>query len=272
MKGIDRNRVRDSFERHATEYDLHAGVQKRAIATLTGLLHELPASPRTVLDIGSGTGMLLGNLAGIYPEARLVGLDLAFAMCLAARSALIQIPSISLFTGNAEALPFRDDSFDLIVSTSTFQWLGELHRVFAEAFRVLAPDGEFIFAMFGEKTLYELRASYRHAWEMQGRGVEERAHTFPFLSEVGSALDLAGFADLQVLSEREVEFHLDVPGLLRSLRGIGAGNTTPVKSRGLSERGVMVEMMDIYRREHGVDGLIPATYEVIYGEARKGRG
>jgi len=267
MTGIDRNRVRNSFDLHASEYDLHSGVQKRVIASLTGLLSEFPASPRRVLDIGSGTGTLLKNLAGLYPQARLVGLDLAFGMCQAARANLPQNTSLSLFTGDAEAIPFREHAFDLIVSTSTFQWLGELDRVFAEVFRTLAPEGRFVFALFGEKTLFELRGSYLKAWEIKGLGSEERTHTFPFLSEVGTALDRTGFTDVRVFSEREVEFHLDVPPLLRSLRSIGAGNTAPVRSRGLAERGVMVEMMDIYRRDHGVDGLIPATYEVLYGIA-----
>jgi malonyl-CoA O-methyltransferase len=269
MASIDRNRVRDAFERHATEYDLHAGVQRRVIDRITGLLHELPIAPRRVLDIGSGTGLLLKKLAGIFPQARLVGLDLAFGMCLAARANQPEKLSLSHLTGDAEALPIRDHAFDLIVSTSTFQWLGELDRVFAEAFRALAPEGRFLFAMFGEKTLFELRGSYRKAWEKGGRGPEERTHNFPFLSGVGTALDRAGFTDVQVISENEVEFHCDVPALLRSLRGVGAGNAAPVRSRGLAERGVMVEMMDIYQRDYGVDGVIPATYEVIYGVAGK---
>jgi malonyl-CoA O-methyltransferase len=127
--------------------------------------------------------------------------------------------------------------------------------------------------MFGEKTLFELRGSYRKSWEKGGRGPEERTHNFPFLSGVGTALDRTGFTDVQVISEKEVEFHCDVPALLRSLRGIGAGNAAPVRSRGLAERGVMVEMMDIYQRDYGVDGIIPATYEVIYGMAgKKGKG
>ncbi len=273
MVRIDRKRVRYAFDRNAMEYNLHAEVQKRVIARLTELLQELHISPRRILDIGAGTGILLKNLAGLYPEARLFGLDLAFGMCQAARADQLDNPSIALLTGDAEALPFRDDAFDLIVSTSTFQWLGELDRVFAEAFRSLAPEGRFVFALFGEKTLFELRDSYLKAWESKGLGSEERTHTFPFLSEVGTALDRTGFTDVSVFSEREVEFHLDVPPLLRSLRSIGAGNTAPVRSRGLAERGVMVEMMETYRRDHGVDGLIPATYEVIYGEAGKtGKG
>jgi malonyl-CoA O-methyltransferase len=106
---------------------------------------------------------------------------------------------------------------------------------------------------------------------MSGRVPEDRTHAFHAASEIEAALGRAGFTDSLVSVELEVEYHPDVPALLRSLRRIGAGNTAPAGSRGLAERRVMLEMMDIYKREHAVDGRIPATYEVIYGKTGKGR-
>lgn len=269
MVGIDRRRVQQAFTLHAGEYDAHTSVQKRVVTHIAGLLHDLPAPPRRVLDIGSGTGMLLGNLAGLFPAADLIGLDLAIGMGLRARANLAPHHSTRLMTGDAEALPFRGQTFDLVVSTSTFQWLENLDTVCAETFRVLAPGGWFVFAQFGEKTLSELRGSYRRAWEKSGHGPEDRIHSFHTISEVEAALDRAGFKEASISSELEVEYHPDVPALLRSLRKIGAGNAAPVRSRGLSGRRVMLDMMDIYQCEYAVDDLIPATYEVIYGEAVK---
>jgi malonyl-CoA O-methyltransferase len=104
---------------------------------------------------------------------------------------------------------------------------------------------------------------------LRGTGREERTHKFHSLSDVKTALIRAGFFDSHVISETEVESHRDVPEILRSLRDIGAGNAAPARGRGLGERGVMTEMMDIYLREHGSAGSVPATYEVIYGEAVK---
>jgi malonyl-CoA O-methyltransferase len=270
MTGIDRKKVKTAFGRHAIEYDLHACVQKRIVARITKILRELPDTPRRVLDIGSGTGMLLKELAVIYPAVELIGLDLSFRMSKTAGANLAAHSSARLLTGEAEALPFRDNAFDLVVSTSTFQWLESLDRVFAEVFRVLAPGGRFVFALFSGHTLFELRGSYRAAWEMSGQGPEVRTHTFHGITEVEAALGRAGFSDAAASSELEVEHHPDVPALLRSLRRIGAGNAAPAGSRGLAGRRIMLDMMDIYNRECGVDGLIPATYEVIYGEAGKG--
>jgi len=272
MVAIDRDRVKRSFDRHAAEYEAYARVQKWVVARIAGLLRDLPAKPRRVLDIGSGTGMLLRNLAGLYPEAELIGLDLAFGMGLKARANLAANASVRFMTGDAEALPFRDRSFDLVVSTSTFQWLESLDRVFAEAFRVLAPGGWFVFAQFGGKTLFELRNSYRSAWEGEGLGPEERTHSFHAASAVEAVLGRAGFNVSQISTELEVEYHPDVPALLRSLKRIGAGNAAPASSRGFAKRRVMLEMMEIYRKHYAVEGLIPATYEVIYGKGGKKAG
>jgi malonyl-CoA O-methyltransferase len=269
MVGIDRSRVKHAFDQHALDYDAYACVQKRVIARFAGLLRGMPATPRRVLDIGAGTGMLLRELAERYPATELTGLDLAFGMSLTARANLAAQSSACCLTGDAEWLPFGNGAFDLVVSTSTFQWLESLDRVFAEAFRVLAPGGRFVFALFGERTLFELRTSYRTAWERTGRGPEARTHTFHSVPGVEATLVRAGFTEVWVTSEPEVERHPDVPTLLRTIRRIGAGNAAQARSPGLAERRVMLDMMDIYRREYAVDDLIPATYEVIYGMGRK---
>ena len=188
MTGIDRKKVKNAFDRHAMEYDLHACVQKRIVSRIAGLLREWPYTPRRVLDIGSGTGMLLKELTVIYPAVELIGLDLAFGMINTARANLDAHSAARLLTGEAEALPFKDKAFDLVVSTSTFQWLESLDKVFAEVFRVLTPRGRFVFALFGGHTLFELRRSYRAAWEMTGQGPEVRTHTFHGMTDVEAAL------------------------------------------------------------------------------------
>lgn len=272
MEVLDRQRVRSSFNRHAGEYEVHADVQKRVVKRLVDLLKGEALAPAAVLDIGTGTGLLLRALAGLYPAARLAGLDLAVGMCLTARAATGGTAGIAFLAGDAERLPLRDASFDLAVSSSTFQWLEDPLIAFSEAFRVLRPGGLFAFALFGERTLFELRSSYRQAYEAVRHAPETRTRTFLAPAGVEASLAEAGFAVGHCGSELEVERHPDVPELLKAIRGVGAGNPRPVGSRGLAERRVMLAMMDTYRREYGEGGMIPATYEVVYGVARKPEG
>jgi malonyl-CoA O-methyltransferase len=261
---VDREKVRESFHRQAGDYDGYAVVQRRVVEHLVALLQEEGVAPTRLLDIGAGTGRLLARLRQLYPDAMAVGADLALGMCRAAGETLSG-RNVHLVNADAESLPFAAGAFDLVLSTSTFQWLTSLDDAFAEVWRVLAPGGLFCFAIFGEKTLYELRSSYRTA----RRAGPDRTHSFVSEHDVLAALQRARFADPSVVSELEVEYHPDVPELLRSLKRIGAGTAAPITGKGLSERRVMLDMMDAYRGRFGKDGVIPATYEVVYGVGRK---
>jgi malonyl-CoA O-methyltransferase len=266
VSNIDRQKVRESFHRQSTDYDEYAVVQRRVVERLLALLQAEEPHPARLLDIGAGTGRLLGRLRELYPESVAVGADLALGMCRAAKQNL-QGEKVHLVNADAEKLPFRGGVFDLLLSSSTFQWLPSLDAAFGEVQRVLAPGGLFCFALFGEKTLFELRDSYRTA--LKGGG--DRTHSFLSREEVRGALERAGFEKPSAISELEVEYHPDVPELLRSLKKIGANTAGPAASKGLSERRVMLEMMESYRQRYGKGGRIPATYEVIYGIGRKRR-
>jgi len=259
---IDRSKVQGAFHRQAEDYDSHAVVQRRVVERLTGMLRTAGVQPERLLDIGAGTGRLLASLRDLYPAALAIGADLAFGMCRTASTKLAGA-GVQLVNADAERLPFATGSFDLVLSTSTYQWLTSLDAAFGEARRVLVPKAPFCFALFGEKTLFELRASYR---KVLG-GAPDRTHNFFSPEEVLQALKRCGFSEPEVVTEMEVEYHPDVAELLRSLKRIGAGSAAPVSGRGLSQRRVMMDMMEAYRNEYARDGRIPASYEVVYGWA-----
>ncbi|RNC71370.1 MAG: malonyl-[acyl-carrier protein] O-methyltransferase BioC [Desulfuromonadales bacterium] len=265
---IDRRRVRSAFHRQAAEYDAHAAVQKQVVARFLEMLAVGGSAPR-ILDVGAGTGLLASRLAERHPASFLACVDLAPGMVRTARAAIGRRDAV-VAVADAEQLPFADHSFDLVVSTSTFQWLTTLDTAFAEARRVLAPGGTFAFALFGEGTFRELKSSYRAALEAAGRETDDRTQRFFPAGEVRSALERNGFTVSTLLVEDEVEHHADVPAFLRSLKRIGAGNASPLPRRGLAERRVMMEMMRIYGERFGSAEGVPATYTVIYGIGGKG--
>ncbi len=269
----DRTRVGRRFHRQAGEYDRHAVVQKRVVTNLTRMVQaHCDGAPARALDIGCGTGAMLSALAGLYPQARLCGLDLAFNMAL--RSAQRLGPAALLVNADAEALPFGGACFDLVVSASTLQWVQRLDVCFRECRRVLMPGGLFCAAFFGDGTLWELQESYREALAdrfPRDDSREGRLQRFRGSVDVRHALEGLGFDQLVLATETEVEYHPDVPALLRSIKGIGA--TTPARSDtggGLGWRGLLNAMAEIYRGRFQRDGMVPATYEVIYIIARAG--
>jgi SAM-dependent methyltransferase len=77
-------------------------------------------APRRILDVGSGTGYPLGRLAARAPQAEvLAGIDAAPAMIEAARAAAAD-PRLRFTAGTAERLPWPAATFDLVVSTTSF--------------------------------------------------------------------------------------------------------------------------------------------------------
>ncbi|HEY6727033.1 MAG TPA: class I SAM-dependent methyltransferase [Polyangiaceae bacterium] len=97
-----------------------------------------------ILDVGCGTGRLLQQLRSARPEARLTGIDLSEAYVRHARAELGAAASVH--TGNAEALPYADQSFDAVVSVFVFHELPARvrRRVFSEMVRVLKPGGVLV--------------------------------------------------------------------------------------------------------------------------------
>ena len=267
----DGKRIGRSFHRQASEYDLHAVVQKRVASNLIRLVKtHCSVAPQRTLDIGCGTGVMLNTLHGLYPRAQLCGLDLAFNM---ARRSAARLGSVAmLVNGDAESLPFADGTFDLVVSASTFQWVRNLDICFRECHRVLTPGGLLCAAFFGGKTLWELQESYREALAKRYRGDDNRGarlQRFKGSDEVRLALDSPALSQIVIATETEMDYHTDVPALLRSIKHIGAA--TPARNDsggGLGWRGLLNDMSDIYRSRFQRNGMIPATYEVIYIIAR----
>lgn len=108
-----------------------------------------------VLDVGTGPGVLLVELAHRREDLRLAGVDLSDDMIAAAERNIAKFAGrASVRTGDATALPFDDESFDVVVtSLSSHHWDDPVSAV-PELARVLRPGGivvdyDFRFAPFG---------------------------------------------------------------------------------------------------------------------------
>lgn len=271
MSGIDRGRVGRSFHRGAQQYDQHSPVQQRVVQRLLECVSQkVLDAPHKVLDIGCGTGQLLQELAQRYPHSELTGLDLAPNMLRQAEKRLDG--KANLVQGDAERLPFQDKSFDLVVSSSTFQWLERCDCCFGEAWRVLNDGGLFCFALFGAGTLHELQTSWREALARTGRqlaGDRDGTQRFHDQVEIRNALMQQRFHEPEVATHQEVVWYPDLAQLLQAIKRIGAGTARPPAGGGLGWRRVLHEMATIYTKQFGADQGVPASYQVIYGIGRK---
>ena len=134
-----RGPLRAQFDRLAPVWENRRGPE--ALASLEAALARLETAPERVLDVGTGTGKGARLLARTFPEAQVVGVDLAPAMVDEARRLL---PSnldgrVRFQVADAAALPFPDGSFDLVVLLNMIPFFEELGRV-------TAPGGVLLLA------------------------------------------------------------------------------------------------------------------------------
>lgn len=134
--------IRARFDSRADRYDeqrMHRELASAVadFATLAGV--------ETVLDVATGTGLVLRALATRAPAARLIGVDLSPGMLAVARR---ELPSADFIEGEAEALPVADASADLVTCVTALHIFADPLVVFEEFARVLAPAGTLVTATF----------------------------------------------------------------------------------------------------------------------------
>ncbi len=252
--------VRQAFERAATDYDQAAVLQREVGARMLERLDLVRLVPRTIADVGAGTGVGTAALSRRYRKAQVLALDIAWAMLKRVRRRSPWLRKWSLVCGDAEALPLADASCDLVFSNLTLQWCTDLDRALAEFRRVLHPGGLLLFTTLGPDTLKELR----HAWAAADGHTHVNA--FRDMHDVGDALLRARLADPVMDMEMLTLTYRDVQGLMRDLKALGAHNVNAARPRGLTGKGRLRTMTQAYEQFRR-DGLLPATYEVVYGHA-----
>jgi ubiquinone/menaquinone biosynthesis C-methylase UbiE len=104
-------------------------------------LEAVEPAPTRALDLGTGTGQGAFAIARRFSEAEVVGLDLAGRMLDVARR---ETPAelggrVRFERGDASALPFQNESFDLVAHANMIPFFDELARV-------LSPGGQALFA------------------------------------------------------------------------------------------------------------------------------
>ncbi len=98
-----------------------------------------------LLEVPVGTGVLTMPLYASLPESEITCLDYSADMMANAkkRAAAMQIPNVAFVQGDVGALPFEDESFDLVLSLNGFHAFPEKEAAFRETCRVLKPGGVF---------------------------------------------------------------------------------------------------------------------------------
>jgi ubiquinone/menaquinone biosynthesis C-methylase UbiE len=140
----------EHYDRFATRFERR--LRTRIAADVAAL--RLPAGAH-VLDVGTGPGRLPVQIARQNPLIWVTGLDVSPRMIEAAKAAIEPGQQVIAEVGDVAALPYKDGSVDLVVSTLSQHHWPDRAAALAELARVLAPGGRI--------WIYDLRGALRTA-------------------------------------------------------------------------------------------------------------
>ncbi|HVY02300.1 MAG TPA: methyltransferase domain-containing protein, partial [Caulobacterales bacterium] len=165
--------------------------------------------------------------------------------------------------GDVEALPFADEQFGLVASILTLHWANDLPGALIQIRRALRPDGLMLAALFGGRTLMELREALLIAESDVTGGASPRVAPFADAFDAALLLQRAGFA-LPVADADTVTLRYKHPlRLIADLRAMGETSALSTPARPLS-RAVLARFAEVYRQRFSdSDGRVRATFEIL---------
>jgi SAM-dependent methyltransferase len=254
---FDRALVRRRRERAVLGGDLNDFLFAEVAGRLADRLSDVKRRFAVAVDLGSRGGhmaratMVTGRVDRLYaadPSSALAG----------------RLP-VSAIAADEEALPFANESLDLMVSSLALHWVNDLPGTLVQIRRALRPDGLFLAAMFGGETLWELRQILMEAELAVGGGVSARVSPMADLRDAAGLLQRAGFA-LPVADRDPITVsYSDASALMRELGGMGESNAIRLRAPGPLRRDVLAEAVRLYQKRYAfAGGRVRASFEILY--------
>ena len=257
MTVFDRRLVRSRRDRAASGFADYEFLFDESAASLVERLQCVRRSFCHALDLGCHTGTAGRLAASVKGIERLVSCDLS-------RPLVVQAGDLAV-VADEEALPFADESFDLILSNLSLHWVNDLPGALIQIKRALRPDGFFIASMLGGDTLKELRhCLFEAELEISG-GAAPRLSPLTTLSDAGQLLRRAGFALPVADVETITVTYADMVRLMKDLRGMGETSALLSRPRRPLGRAVLLEAARRYAELYAEpDGRLPATFQILH--------
>ena len=168
---------------------------------------------KEVLELGCGTGLVMDRLK--YRCRRLQGLDISPGMAGKAVSRGHEV-----VVGSAGALPFEDETFDVVYSFKVLAHIMGIREVLAEVSRVLRPNGVFVGDFYNPLSFRGLIKRLKPATSISDQAKDDQVYTrFDTVQSVRSylpeSMSVRGFKGVRVLTPWAGVFK--VPGVSRVL-------------------------------------------------------
>jgi ubiquinone/menaquinone biosynthesis C-methylase UbiE len=216
------------------------------------LLEKIHGNFDSIFNLGAYRGELLNHLNNFNINFKdIIHSDISFNM-------LSQIPGKKV-VADEEYLPFKSDTFDLIVSAMTLHHINDLHKTFIQINNILKKNGIFIANIFGPQTLVELKQAIINA--EKDIGIIPRVSPFVDVKDAGRLLQAANFK-MAVASTETIEVNYSsVEKLFYDIQATGQSSVLKNVNRGLSTKQTINRLITEYKKL--CNNKIVATFEII---------
>lgn len=163
-----------------------------------------------------------------------------------------------------EFLPFKNNSFDLIISVLNFHHINQIPQFLLQVKNLLKKDGIFIASFFGEENLSQLAHVLFESENELYHGISPRMAPTIEVKTAAHLLQKAGFANpISDFEKIEVDYANPL-NLLKDLKMMGQGNILNKRSRRFFTKGFLDKIMQHYLDKYPNDqGGVQATFEIV---------
>lgn len=177
------------------------------------ILSKIPPS-ENILDLACGTGILTFAIANKYPESNITGVDISEGYLTVARAKALKSLSQKITFVYSPAEDFTSTEPFNAVTTSYLPKYADIPRLIQNLEKMLTPGGTILFHDFTYPTTFFLQMVFElyfkcitpiggwwfPEWKNVLRELPEVIRRTTWVSEVTSAIKVAGFVDIQVES------------------------------------------------------------------------
>ncbi|HTK83730.1 MAG TPA: methyltransferase domain-containing protein [Patescibacteria group bacterium] len=255
---FDRRQVRRNRERAAARMAEHGFLFDWAMQNLIDRLAVVRRKFPQILQIGARSKPDLTNALAEAVDAENVTVMDAPAL-------LSRYRGSRRVAADEEALPFAQHTFDLVVSPLSLHTVNDLPGALIQIRRCLKPDGLFLGALPGGRTLFELRECLMEAELAIKGGISPRVIPLADKQQAGALMQRAHYTMPVVDSDIVTVTYKDVTSMMMDLRGMGENNTVTARSRAFAGKQLWQEVENVYKKKFAeADGRLPATFEIIF--------
>jgi SAM-dependent methyltransferase len=164
-----------------------------------------------------------------------------------------------------QPLPFQPNSFDLVLSCLQAHWINDFPGFLRNVYTSLQAEGLFLSALWGGRTLFELRESLMQAELTLTGGVSPRLSPMLHPADAPTLLRRGGFFMPVVDTDTLTVTYPSLRALMRDLRGMGETNKLLDRPKTLTPRALFETAETLYRENFPQPNQhIVATFEVIF--------